>query len=116
MNMVFSCLNPSIDDVCQDRKFYQRKPTLSFKFGVGYICILDCIDDMIMLHEMTFEGLILDGDDKKLVRVAMVIRTLDCVQEFYTDTSTLRLPEDLLKFESAEGKYDNSKVRRDAST
>ena len=103
-------------DVGQDRKFYLRKPTLSFKFGVGYICILDCIDDMTMLHEMTFEGLILDGDEKKLVRVAMVIRTLDCVQEFYTDTSTLRLPDEMLKFESKKGKYEESKVQRDIST
>lgn len=48
-----------------------------------------------MMHSLTFQGLKLEGEDTKLVRAALVMRRLTNVQEFYADTSTLRLPDEV---------------------
>jgi hypothetical protein len=71
----------------------------------GWICILDCIDDLLMLHSMKFEGVKeckTSGNRDEFVRVAMVIRLLRTKGQFYTDTSTLRLTGKSLKYASEQ--------------
>jgi len=52
-----------------------------------------------MMHSMTFEGIkgSTEGNPNEFVRVAMVIRLLQTVREFYVDTSTMRLAGKTLK-------------------
>jgi hypothetical protein len=61
--------------------------------GPGWIGILDNIDDKMMMHRMQFIGMKLKDDLKTLVRAACVIRRGENVQEFYSDTSMLRVPD-----------------------
>ena len=56
---------------------------------------MDAVSDAIMMHSLTFQGLKLKEEDTKTVRAALVMRRLTNVQEFYADTSTLRLPNDV---------------------
>ena len=56
---------------------------------------MDAVSDAIMMHSLTFQGLKLKGDETETVRAALVMRRLTNVQEFYADTSTLRLPNDV---------------------
>jgi hypothetical protein len=55
------------------------------------VCILDSIDDLLMLHGLEFVGVKVDGDPNKLVSAAIVMRRLDNLQEFYSHDSTLFL-------------------------
>ena len=90
MKMVFSCLSPDADGgAYQHKTMYKVCPSYSFQVGEGYICILDSIDDILMMHGLTFEGIQLKGNPT-LVRAALVIRWLENWQEFFTDTSTIR--------------------------
>ena len=56
---------------------------------------MDAVSDAVMMHSLTFQGLKLEGEETKLVRAALVMRRLTNVQEFYADTSTLRLPDEV---------------------
>jgi hypothetical protein len=51
------------------------------------------MDDLLMLHSLTFDGIIenTSGKHDEFVRVAMVIRLLRTECDFYVDTSTMRL-------------------------
>jgi hypothetical protein len=104
MKMVFSKMSAS-GDANQRKPMYEVEPSFCFKVERGWVCILDCIDDLLMLHSMVFShdtdetGCDRDGS----VRVAMVIRLLSTVGEFYTDTSTMRLTGESLKY---RGEHD----------
>jgi hypothetical protein len=47
---------------------------------------------------MTFEGIKESGNPDECVRVAMVIRLLDTLPQFYTDTATMRLTGESLNY------------------
>ena len=97
MRMIFRVLNVG-GGAYQQKQMYEICPTFCFQFRQGYICILDPIDDIFMLHELKFEGVRSKGDTKTMVRSAMVMRWLENMQEFYADTSTIRLTDETLKF------------------
>jgi hypothetical protein len=91
MEMCFNCMNPRFGPE-QLADMYSIEPTFTMECGPGWISILDNIDDIMMMHRMRFVGV---KDDKDLsVRVACVIRRGENMQEFYSDTSTLRVPMD----------------------
>jgi hypothetical protein len=98
MRMIFSKLSAR-DGAYQEKSTYEIEPTFCFQFENGWICILDPIDDLLMMHSMTFEGIkeSTEGNPNEFVRVAMVIRLLQTVREFYVDTSTMRLAGKTLK-------------------
>jgi hypothetical protein len=98
MKMTFSKLSAR-DGAYQEKSTYEIEPTFCFQFESGWICILDPIDDLLMMHSMTFEGIkeSTEGNPNEFVRVAMVIRLLQTVREFYVDTSTMRLAGKTLK-------------------
>ena len=56
------------------------------EFGNGYICILDDVDDMMMLHEVYFEK---KDEVNDAIRIAWIMRKLENCQNFYADSSTL---------------------------
>ena len=88
----------------QKKDVYEVEPTFCFRFEKGWICILDCIDDLLMLHSMTFVGVktcTVENRDE-WVRVAMVIRLLETEREFYSDTSTMRLDGECMKHEGKD--------------
>jgi len=95
MKMVFSRLSPG-GGAYQEKSEYEVEPTFCFRFEKGWICILDCIDDLLMMHSMTFEDINVSGNPDECV--AMVIRLLDTVGQFYTDTATMRLSGESLKY------------------
>lgn len=97
MRMVFHCLNPK-GGAYQGKKEYEVNPSFCFEFRQGYVCILDSIDDLLMLHGLEFVGVKVDGDPNKLVRAAIVMRRLDNLQEFYSHDSTLVFNEDTIKY------------------
>lgn len=97
MRMIFRVLNVG-GGAYQSKEMYEICPSFCFEFRQGYICILDPIDDIFMLHELKFEGVRCKGDPKTMVRSAMVMRWLENMQEFYADTSTIRLTDKTLKF------------------
>jgi hypothetical protein len=90
MKMVFSALSAN-GGAYRSKQYYEVCPTFCMRLERGWICVLDSIDDLLMMHGVIFEGVLEREDASKLVRVAMVIRRLDTIGEFYTDTSTLRL-------------------------
>ena len=94
MKMCFKVMNSQRGSQ-QESDNYEVEPTFTFELMGGYISILDAVSDAIMMHSMTFQGLKLKGDSTETVRAALVMRRLTNVQEFYADTSTLRLPEDV---------------------
>jgi hypothetical protein len=104
MKMVFSKMSAS-GDACQPKPMYEVEPSFCFEFERGWVCILDCIDDLLMLHSMVFSNVKDEiGDNRDAsVRVAMVIRLLATVGEFFTDTSTMRLTKESLKYHGKDG-------------
>jgi hypothetical protein len=92
MRMVFSKLSAS-DGPYQQKATYEVEPSFCFQFEKGWICILDPMDDLLMLHSLTFDGIVenTSGKHDEFVRVAMVIRLLRTERDFYVDTSTMRL-------------------------
>eukprot|EP00956_Cyclotella_meneghiniana_P038105 scaffold148870_cov37-Cyclotella_meneghiniana.AAC.1 len=74
-----------------------------YGLGDGYLFVLDLIDDVLMLHGVVWEDLELVGgvtakDGVKCRnRVAFVMRRCEKMEDFYTDTSTIRLGADMLK-------------------
>jgi hypothetical protein len=72
-------------------EMYEIQPSFTKECGPGWISILDNIDDKMMMHKMQFIGLKAKDDLKTLVRAACVIQRGENVQEFYSDTSTLRV-------------------------
>jgi hypothetical protein len=82
----------------QKKEQYEVEPMFSFRFEKGWICILDCIDDLLMLHSVTFEDTDESENPDEGVRVAMVMRLLDTVGQFYTDTATMRLSGESLEY------------------
>ena len=104
MMMVFSKLSVK-DGAYQVKDMYEVEPTFCFRFEKGWICILDCIDDLLMLHSMKFEGVEeckTSGNRDEFMHVAMVIWLLRTKGQFYTDTSTLRLTGKSLKYASEQ--------------
>jgi hypothetical protein len=97
MKMLFWRLSPG-GGAYQKKEQYEEEPMFSFRFEKGWICILDCIDDLLMLHSVTFEDTDESENPDEGVRVAMVIRLLDTVGQFYTDTATMRLSGESLKY------------------
>ena len=101
MEMIFAYPNPEYE-VTQDIKNYIRHPCFSFKLGDGYLCVLDPIDDLLMLHGVVWEDLELVGVTAKdgvkcRNRVAFVMRRCESMKDFYTDTSTIRLDAEMMK-------------------
>jgi hypothetical protein len=98
MKMVFSKMSAS-GNAGQPKQMYEVGPSFCFKLERGWVWILDCIDDLLMLHSMVFSNIKEDiGDNQdECMLVAMVIRLLSTVGEFYTDTSTMRLTGESLK-------------------
>ena len=89
MEMSFYCLAAD-GGVSQQR--YRKSNQYSFKVGEGQICILFSIDDLLMKHGLSFPVDRKSTEEQKvMVRAALVIRWLDNWQEFYADTSTIRL-------------------------
>ena len=113
MRMVFMTLGPD-GDAFQEKKKYEVSPTFSFQFCEGYICILDCIDDMLMYHSLDFVGVKTEGTPGTMVRAAMVIRRLNNVQDFFADTSTIRLTNETKNFEG-RGEASKAQIRRKRS-
>ena len=103
MKMCFKVMN-SQGGAQQDTSTYEVEPTFCYEIKVEYIVVLDGISDILMLHKLTFVGLKLEGNPNTLVRAAMVIRQLSNMQQFYTDTSTLRLSKELLDNVNEVGK------------
>jgi hypothetical protein len=104
MMMVFSKLSVK-GGTYQVKDMYEVEPTFCFRFEKGWICILDCIDDLLMLHSMKFEGVKeckTSGNRDEFMRVALVIWLLRTKGQFYTDTSTLRLTGKSLKYASEQ--------------
>lgn len=97
MYMMFSRLSAG-GRADQEKEEYVVEPTFCFRFERGWICILDCIDDLLMMHSLTFEGIKESGNPDENVRVAMVIRLLGTVGQFYCDTATMRLTGQSLKY------------------
>ena len=116
MKMLFSKLGLR-GGAYQEKDKYEVEPTFCFRFQKGWICILDPIDDLLMLHSMQFEGVREGktcGNCDEFMRVAMVIRLLRTRGQFYTDTSTLRLTGNSLKYASEN--YVPSEVSRSVYT
>jgi hypothetical protein len=111
MRMVFCCRK--MNALGQVKADYEIEPLYCFEFGPGYISILDVMDDSTMLHGMDYVGVKLKDDPNTLVRVAVVIRTLTNVQEFYTKNSRLRVVEQ--KYRRPD-EMNNSGVWRHAGT
>ena len=95
MRMCFKVMN-SQGGSSQKSDDYEVEPTFTFELLGGYISILDGVSDAIMMHRLTFQGLKLEGDETKTVRAALVMRRLTNLQEFYADTSTLRVPKEAI--------------------
>ena len=111
MRMIFRKLSAR-DGAYQEKSTYEFCPTFCFRFGKGWVCILDVIDDLLMLHGMDFVGLKEEGvNEDECVRVAMVIRLLSTVGEFYTDTSTMRLTGESLRFAGKSGTEESDVCR-----
>jgi hypothetical protein len=111
MKMIFKGLSTE-GDAYQRKPEYEFIPTFTIQFGIGYICVLDGIDDLLMLHGLTFVGVKVEGNQDELVRVAMVIRRLNTVREFNTKTSTMRLTGESLKFAGRAKNCEQSCVYR----
>jgi hypothetical protein len=92
----------------QDVKGYIDVPCFSFQCRDGYLCVLDPLDDILMVHGVSFDDLVLEAvvcsdechnvdenDCTGAFRVAFVMRTLETMHEFYTDTSTIRLDREM---------------------
>jgi hypothetical protein len=92
MRMVFSCRK--LDSLGRVKADYEIEPHFCFEFGAGYISILDVMDDCIMLHGLDYVYVKLKGDPNTLVRVAIVMRMLTNMQEFYTKNSRLRVVQE----------------------
>ena len=126
MSMVFAYPNPLLP-VDQDTKKYIEHQCLSFPLGDGYLSILDPLDDVDHTHSARWEECELhsiksmteDGqecvrevggqNDDLRYRVAFVMRRLNTVAEFYTDTSTIRLNDDMR--EAMKGSIANNNVK-----
>jgi hypothetical protein len=118
MLMCFKCLNPRFGPT-QLPDQYEVQPTFTMECGPGWISILDNIDDNTMMHRMIFVGMKLRGDLNTMVRAACVIRRGENMQQFYSDTSTLRVPDDALNEEDNDDggvEYEQSSVYRGYNT
>ena len=113
MKMVFSCLSRR-GGPYQKKNLYEVKPSFCFQFCQGYVCVLDCIDDILMMHGLSFVGVRVQGNQNRLVRAALVMRRLDNLQEFYAHTSTIRLNNETKRYE-ASGVAAREPIRRKRS-
>eukprot|EP00956_Cyclotella_meneghiniana_P034374 scaffold104136_cov35-Cyclotella_meneghiniana.AAC.2 len=112
MSMVFACPNP-MHNVDQDTRKYIEHKCLSFPLGDGYLSILDGVDDLCFQHNVRWDDCelhsiktrIADGEecvrevggdnDDLRYRVAFVMRRCTTIKDFYTDTSTIRLDDEM---------------------
>ena len=85
MTMAFKYPTPH-SGITQHTKEYITCPDFCMEFGNGYICILDDVDDMMMLHEVYFEK---KDEVNDAIRIAWIMRKLENCQNFYADSSTL---------------------------
>jgi hypothetical protein len=92
----FKCLDPRFGPK-QLKSQYKICPTYTFRCGLGWISILDCIDDVYMMHALTFDK-IETVDSFMDVRGGLVLRTGKNWQSFYVDTSTIPLQDSSVKF------------------
>lgn len=100
MMMEFSYPDPN-NGLGQKRCKYIRWSCKSFRCGSGCIAVLDPLDDLLFCHEIKFMNLKLerllyvDGNSNIIQdikwRGALVMRWLSNRQEFFKDTSTMRL-------------------------
>jgi hypothetical protein len=94
-----------LDDVWRHGKIGNANGARDNRQPLRRTASVTLIDDLLMLHSMVFShdtdetGCDRDGS----VRVAMVIRLLSTVGEFYTDTSTMRLTGESLNY---RGEHD----------
>ncbi len=85
MTMAFKYPTPH-SGITQHTKEYITCPDFCMEFGNGYICILDDVDDMMMLHEVYFEK---KDEVNDAIRIAWIMQKLENCQNFYADSSTL---------------------------
>ncbi len=120
MKMVFAYPNPHYD-IEQDVSKYLMLESFSIKCGEGHITILDPLDDVLMQHGVMFEDLSLvqvidtegrngnEGETDLRHRIAFVMRWLGNEEEYYMDTSTIRLNEKMkeaMKKSTANNEFD----------
>ena len=103
--MVFAFPNPHYP-VDQEMSKYVELDGFLINCGNYTITVLDPLDDLLMQHGVKFhQGTIevagkdgKDDDDTDCrYRIAFVMRWLRNEEEFYTDTSTLRLTDNMKK-------------------
>ena len=120
MKTVFAFPNPH-HDVDQDVTKYVELEGFSISCGNGTITVLDPLDDVLMQHGVSFDDGHIevkgkkskdthDGEETDLrYRVAFVMRWLRNEEEFYTDTSTVRLTDDMkraMQKSNANNRFD----------
>ena len=108
MMMEFSFLDPTKELEQSRDEDYIVIPCYSFPCAEGYISVLDPMDDLLVCHGVRFVDLRLervitsmetiweDIPEKLRWRGVIMIRWLSNVQEFYTDTSTMKLDSEML--------------------
>ena len=111
MNMILKVLSTR-GGAYQEKRDYVVAPTFTIPFEKGHICVWDGLDDLLMLHGLEFDGIRLVDNKNELVRIALVIRHLKTIREFYTDTSTIRLTGESLKFAGRASGCEKSLVYR----
>ena len=114
MRMWFAYPNPHYP-VDQETTLYLELEGFSIKCGNGILTIVDALDDLLMQHRLTFgEGeIVVSGDGKSETdcryRLAFVMRWLMNEEEWYIDTSTLRLTDGMkaaMEKSMANNKFD----------
>jgi hypothetical protein len=101
MKMVFAFPNPSKGS-SQNVEDYLEIDCYSIECGDGHLTVLDPMDDVFGQHGLCFDSLELvavreRGSTDLRHRFAVVMRRCGNVEEFYMDTSTIRLDERILK-------------------
>lgn len=102
MKMMWAFPDPHFP-VDQETTKYVELDGFSISCGNGTLTIVDPLDDLLMQHRLEFgEGeVVVRGEGKTETdlryRIAFVMRWLGNEEEFYTDTSTLRLTASMKK-------------------
>ena len=114
MKMWFAFPDPHYP-VDQDTNKYVELEGFSISCGNGTLTIIDALDDLLMQHRLDFgEGEVVVSEEGKTetdlrYRMAFVMRWLKNEEEFYTDTSTLRLTpsmKEAMKSSRANNEFD----------
>lgn len=106
----------------QDVSKYIEVECFSIPCCGGYLSILDPLDDILMVHGVIFDDLVIEsitceseqsksGDENESgFRVAFVMRRLETMHEFYVDTSTIRLDDAMKEAMKKSRAKNNSAV------